>query len=54
METAVDLNMWNQFWNASLLRDNEVVKDNPRYLSLLRRMRLDDESIAELNSRMAF
>jgi len=54
METSVDINMWNQFWAASLLRNNEVVKDNPRYLALLRRMRLDDKSLAELNRRMSF
>jgi adenylate cyclase len=54
MEIAVDLNMWNQFWTASLLRRNEAVKDHPRYLAHLRRMRLDDESLAELNRRMSF
>jgi TolB-like protein/Tfp pilus assembly protein PilF len=54
METAVDLNMWNQFWTASFLRQNEAVKEHPRYLAHLRRMRLDDESIAGLNRRMSF
>jgi TolB-like protein len=54
MESSVDLNKWNQFWNASMLRQHEVLKDHPRYLALLRRMRLDDESLAELHSRMNF
>jgi len=54
MEAAVDLSMWNQFWNASLLRQNEALKNHPRYLALLRRMRLDDESLAELHRRMSF
>jgi TolB-like protein/Tfp pilus assembly protein PilF len=54
MEMAVDLNMWNQFWTASLLRENEAIKDHPRYLAHLRRMRLDDESLAELHRRMSF
>ncbi len=54
METAVDLNMWNQFWTASLSRQNEAVKDHPRYLAHLRRMGLDEESIAALNERMSF
>ena len=54
MESAVDLNMWNQFWSVSLLGQRDAVKDHPRYLAHLRRMRLDDESIAELNMRMSF
>jgi tetratricopeptide (TPR) repeat protein len=56
METAVDLNMWNQFWTASWpwLRQNEALKNHPRYLAHLRRMRLDDESLAELHRRMSF
>ena len=54
METAVDLNMWNQFWTASLIRQNEAIKGHPRYLAHLRRMNLDDESLAELYRRMSF
>jgi TolB-like protein/Tfp pilus assembly protein PilF len=54
MEAAVELKMFNQFFNASLLRQNEAVNDHPRYLALLRRMRLDDESLAELNRRLSF
>jgi len=54
MEASIDLNKFAQFWNASLLRQNEVLKENPRYLALVRRMHLDDESLVELNSRMTF
>jgi tetratricopeptide (TPR) repeat protein len=54
MEAAIDLNMFNQFWNASLLRQNKAVKDHPRYLAVLRRMRLDDDSLAELHRHMSF
>jgi tetratricopeptide (TPR) repeat protein len=56
METAVDLNMWNQFWNAKwlMVRQKERLKNHPRYLALVRRMGLDDESLAELNRRMSF
>ena len=54
METAVDLNMWNQFFIASQGRNIEAIKDHPRYLALLQRMRLDDESLAELHRRMSF
>ena len=54
MESAIDHNSWNQFWIGSLLRHNEAVKDHPRYQALLKRMRLDDGSIAELNSKMSF
>jgi TolB-like protein/Tfp pilus assembly protein PilF len=56
METAVELNMWNQFWTASWpwLRQNQALRDHRRYLAHLRRMRLDDESIAELHRHMSF
>jgi TolB-like protein/Tfp pilus assembly protein PilF len=54
MEIAVDQNKFNQFWTASLLRQNGELKDHPRYLAHLRRMRLDDESLAELYRRMSF
>ena len=54
METSVSLNMYKQFWTSSLLRHNEAVKNHPRYLAHLRRMRLDDDSLAELHRRMSF
>jgi len=56
MEIAVDQNKWNQFWTGKWLtvRQNKRLEENPRYLAHLRRMRLDDESLAELNKRMSF
>ena len=43
-----------QFWNKLLYRNNEVIRENPRYQELLKRMGLDDESVAELNSKLSF
>ena len=54
MEASIDLNKWNQFWNASMLRQNEAVRDNPRYLAVLRRMHLDDKSLADLHRHVSF
>jgi serine/threonine-protein kinase len=56
MEIAVDQNKWNQFWTASwlMVRQNKGLEENPRYLAHLRRMRLDDESLADLNRRITF
>jgi len=54
MENAVDHNSWNQFWTASVLRHNDAIKDHPRYLALLKRMGLDDDSVAELHRNMSF
>jgi tetratricopeptide (TPR) repeat protein len=54
MENAVDYNSSNQFWFGSLLRHNDAVKDHPRYLALLKRIGLDDESVAALHRKMSF
>jgi tetratricopeptide (TPR) repeat protein len=54
MENAVDYNAWNQFWAGSVLRHNDAIKDHPRYLALLKRMGLDDESVAELHRKISF
>ena len=56
MEIAVDQNKWNQFWTANwlMVRQNQRLEEHPRYVAHLRRMRLDDESLAELNRRMSF
>ncbi len=54
MENAVDYNAWNQFWAASVLRHNDAIKDHPRYLALLKRIGLDDESVAALHRKMSF
>jgi TolB-like protein/Tfp pilus assembly protein PilF len=54
MESTVDKNMWNQFWTASLLRHHDALREHPRYLAHLKRMNLDDESIAQLHRSMKF
>jgi adenylate cyclase len=54
MERAVENKSWMQFYVRSNFRHNDAVKDHPRYLALLKRIGLDDESIAALNSRMSF
>jgi hypothetical protein len=54
MENAVDYNAWNQFWTASIHRHNDAIKDHPRYLAQLKRMGLDDESVAALHRKMSF
>jgi adenylate cyclase len=54
MENAIDYNSWNQFWIGSILRHNDAIKDHPRYLAQLKRMGLDDESVAALHRKMSF
>jgi hypothetical protein len=45
---------WIQFWSKLLPMENRTIIDNPRYQALLRRMGLDDESVAALNESMSF
>jgi TolB-like protein/Tfp pilus assembly protein PilF len=54
MERAVENKSWLQFWIGSNLRHNDAVKDHPRYLALLKRIGLDDESVAALHRKMSF
>jgi TolB-like protein/Flp pilus assembly protein TadD len=55
MERAVEERLWTQFWSKSaFIRNNEAVWDHPRYQALLKRIGLDDESVAALNSQMSF
>ena len=54
MERAVENKSWLQFYFKIRFRHDDAVKDNPRYLALLKRIGLDDESVAELNSQMSF
>jgi hypothetical protein len=35
-------------------RHNDAVKDHPRYLALMKRIGLDDESVAALHRKMSF
>ena len=54
MEWEVEQHSWNSLFIRVLFRRNDVVKDNPRYLALLKRIGLDDESVAALHTRMSF
>jgi tetratricopeptide (TPR) repeat protein len=54
MEHEVENNSPAQFWSRTRFRHNDAVKDHPRYLALLKRIGLDDESVAELQNRMSF
>ena len=53
MERAVESKSWLQFQIRFRFRHNDAVKDHPRYLALLKRIGLDDESVAALNERMS-
>lgn len=54
LERQVVEKRFTQLWSRVLFRNNEILRDHPRYLALLKRIGLDDESIAELHSRMSF
>jgi hypothetical protein len=54
LELGVEKNSWDQFWIRTLFRNEETVRDHPRYLALLKRIGLDDESIAALHRKMSF
>jgi TolB-like protein len=54
MEREVDKNSWLQFWITPLFRDEDSLRRHTRYLALLKRIGLDDESVAELHKRMSF
>ncbi len=54
MERGVEIKSWPQFYIRNAFRHNDAVKDHPRYLALLKRIGLDDESVAALNSQMSF
>jgi TolB-like protein/Tfp pilus assembly protein PilF len=54
MEREVEENTSLQFWIRTLFRNEESVKNHPRYLALLKRIGLDDESVAELHRKMSF
>jgi TolB-like protein/cytochrome c-type biogenesis protein CcmH/NrfG len=45
---------WLQFWIKPLFRNNEAMREHPRYQALLKRMGLDDESVAALHRKMSF
>ena len=54
MERQVDEKRWTQFFIRSNFRHNNAVKDHLRYLALLKRIGLDDESVAALHQKLSF
>ena len=54
MEREVEINSFNQFWARPIFRNEPAVQNNPRYLALLKRIGLDDESVAALNKSTSF
>ncbi len=55
IERAVEERSWTQFWSKSaFIRNNEAMWDHPRYQALLKRIGLDDESVAALHRKMSF
>ena len=54
MEQMLDQRSWTIPWIRTMFRHNEVLKDNPRYLALLKRAGLDDDSVAELRTELSF
>jgi tetratricopeptide (TPR) repeat protein len=54
MERAVENKSWLQFYFSIRSRHNDAIKDHPRYLALLKRTGLDDESVAALHRKMSF
>jgi TolB-like protein/Tfp pilus assembly protein PilF len=45
---------WLQFWSKLLPMENSAIRKNPRYQALLKRMGLDDESVAALHQKLSF
>jgi TolB-like protein/Tfp pilus assembly protein PilF len=54
MELNVEKHSWTQHWIRFRFRDNDSVNSHPRYRALLKRIGLDDESVAALNKRLSF
>ena len=54
MELMVEHRSWTIPWIRTNFRHNMALKDHPRYLALLIRVGLDDESVKLLNARMSY
>jgi tetratricopeptide (TPR) repeat protein len=53
MEREIEKKAFTLFWIRPLFRNEEALREHPRYLALLQRIGLDDESVRLLNSRMS-
>jgi tetratricopeptide (TPR) repeat protein len=54
MEREIDKKAFTLFWIRPLFRNEDALRDHPRYLALLKRIGLDDKSVAELHRKMSF
>jgi TolB-like protein len=54
MEREFEINSFNQFWARPVFRNEPAIQNHPRYLALLKRIGLDDESVAALRMKLSF
>ena len=54
MEVLVEKQSWRQFLMRGQFRHNDAVNNHSRYQALLKRIGLDDESVAVLHRKMSF
>jgi TolB-like protein len=54
MERLEKSGSWVQFWIKLTPQENYTVLEHPRYQAILKRMGLDDVSVAALNEKMSF
>jgi tetratricopeptide (TPR) repeat protein len=54
MERAIEDKSWQHIFIKFIFRNDDVIKEHPRYSALLKRIGLDDESVAALHKRMSF
>jgi len=54
IERDVEINSFNQFWARPVFHNDPSVRNHPRYLALLKRIGLDDESVVALNHKLSF
>ena len=52
MEREVEINSFNQFWVRPVFRNEPAVQNHPRYLALLKRIGLDDDTVATLHEKL--
>jgi TolB-like protein/Flp pilus assembly protein TadD len=53
MKRAADEHAWPAFWIRIRYRDNALINNHPRYLSLLEQIGLDDKSVKELQDKLS-
>ena len=53
MQRAVKERAWQAGWIRIFYRNNERMQNHPRYLAILRQIGLDDESVSNLQDKLA-